>query len=70
MGHKRTDEFRADAVRNALTSGLTRKQAVSDLGAGESIRLSRRRFGSFPFKVSRDKGCFWRCFCRDTRHSS
>ena len=26
MGLKRTDEFRADAVRIALTSGLTRKQ--------------------------------------------
>ncbi|SLN52792.1 hypothetical protein PAM7971_02690 [Pacificibacter marinus] len=26
MGLKRTDEFRQDAVRIALTSGLTRKQ--------------------------------------------
>ena len=32
MGLKRTDEFRADAVRIALTSGLTRKQVASDLG--------------------------------------
>ena len=36
MGLKRTDEFRADAVRIALTSGLTRKQVVSDLGVGLS----------------------------------
>jgi len=38
MGLKRTDEFRkdADAVRIALTSGLTRKQIASDLGVGMS----------------------------------
>ena len=36
MGTKRTDEFRADAVRIALTSGLTRKQIASDLGVGLS----------------------------------
>jgi len=30
MRTKRTDEFRADAVRIALTSGLTRSQVVSD----------------------------------------
>jgi transposase len=36
MGLKRTDEFRADAVRIALTSGLTRKQAADDLGVGMS----------------------------------
>lgn len=36
MGLKRTDEFRADAVRIALTSGLTRKQVASDLGLGLS----------------------------------
>lgn len=29
---KRTDEFRADAVRIALTSGLSRRQVASDLG--------------------------------------
>ena len=34
MGLKRTDEFRADAVRIALTNGLTRKQAADDLGVG------------------------------------
>ena len=32
MGLKRTDEFRQDAVRIALTSGLTRKQVADDLG--------------------------------------
>ena len=36
MGHGRTDEFRKDAVRIALTSGLTRKQVASDLGVGLS----------------------------------
>ena len=36
MGLKRTNEFRADAVRIALTSGLTRKQVASDLGVGLS----------------------------------
>ena len=30
MGSKRTDEFRADAVRIALTRGLKRKQIASD----------------------------------------
>ena len=30
MGLKRTDEFRRDAVRIALTSGLTRKQVADD----------------------------------------
>ena len=32
----RTDEFRKDAVRIALTSGLTRKQIADDLGVGVS----------------------------------
>jgi len=36
MGLKRTDEFRNDAVRIALTSGLTRKQVADDLGVGMS----------------------------------
>ena len=33
---KRTEEFRQDAVRIALTSGLTRKQVADDLGVGMS----------------------------------
>lgn len=36
MRHGRTDEFRKDAVRIALTSGLTRKQVADDLGVGMS----------------------------------
>jgi len=32
MELKRADEVRTDAVRTALTSGLTRKQVASDLG--------------------------------------
>ena len=34
MGRTRSDEFRKDAVRIALTSGLTRKQVTDDLGVG------------------------------------
>lgn len=36
MGLKRTDEFRSDAVRIVLKSGLPRKQVASDLGVGLS----------------------------------
>ncbi len=36
MGLKRTEEFCQDAVRIALTSGLTRKQVAADLGIGMS----------------------------------
>ena len=36
MRLKRKDEFRQDAVRIALTSGLTRKQVADDLGVGMS----------------------------------
>ena len=36
MGLKRKDEFRKDAVRIALTSGLTRKQVADDPGIGMS----------------------------------
>lgn len=36
MGTNRTEEFRQEAVRIALTSGLTRKQVASDLGVGFS----------------------------------
>ena len=45
MGLNRTDEFRKDAVRIALTSGLTRKQVAADLGvhcpAGHCKAMSR-----------------------------
>ena len=33
---QRTPEFRAEAVRIALTSGLSRRQVASDLGVGFS----------------------------------
>lgn len=36
MGLKRTEEFRKDAVRIVLISGLTRKQVAADLGIGMS----------------------------------
>ena len=36
MGTGRTDEFRKDAVRIALTSELTRRQVADDLGVGRS----------------------------------
>ncbi len=36
MGLERTDGFRNDAVRIALTSGLNRKQVADDLGVGMS----------------------------------
>ena len=36
MGTGRTDEFRKDAVRIALTSGLSRRQITDDLGIGLS----------------------------------
>ena len=39
MGLKRTDEFRQDAVRMALTSGLTRKQVAGDLGLENGYRV-------------------------------
>ena len=36
MGTKRTTEFMQEAVRVALTSGLTRKQVAADFGIGFS----------------------------------
>jgi len=36
MAATRSDEFKRDAVRIALTSGLTRRQVASDLGVGRS----------------------------------
>ena len=40
MASKQTPEFRAEAVRIALPSGLSRRQVASDLGIGFST-LSR-----------------------------
>ncbi|MFK7792508.1 MAG: transposase, partial [Devosiaceae bacterium] len=36
MARKHNDEFKREAVRIALTSGLTRRQVASDLGIGFS----------------------------------
>jgi len=36
MAHQHTKEFRSEAVRLALMSGLSRKQVASDLGIGFS----------------------------------
>ena len=36
MGLKQKEEFRQDAARIGLTSGLTRKQVADDLGVGMS----------------------------------
>ena len=38
MASKPTREFRAEAVRVALTSGLPRKQVAADFGVGFSTR--------------------------------
>ena len=51
MAHKHSPEFRAEAVRIALTSGLTRRQVAADLGIGFStlskwIHHSRHDEGS------------------------
>ncbi|MBL4750564.1 MAG: transposase [Amylibacter sp.] len=40
IGTKRTTEFKQEAVRVALTSGLSRKQVAADFGVGFST-LSR-----------------------------
>jgi hypothetical protein len=40
IGLKRTDAFRKDAVRIALSSGFTRRQIAADLGVGMS-KVSR-----------------------------
>jgi len=36
MAHKHSEEFKREAVRIALTSGLTRRQVASDLNIGFS----------------------------------
>lgn len=36
MSNTKSDEFKADAVRIALTSGLTRREVSADLGVGLS----------------------------------
>ena len=46
MAHRHSDDFKHEAVRIALTSGLTRRQVASDLGIGFStlskwVQISR-----------------------------
>ena len=36
MANNKSDEFKSDAVRIALTSGLTRREVSADLGVGLS----------------------------------
>lgn len=36
MAYKHNEEFKREAIRIALTSGITRKQVASDLGIGFS----------------------------------
>ena len=51
MAHIHSDEFRREAVRIALTSGLTRKQVASDLGVGFSTLskwIQKSRPGDMP----------------------
>jgi transposase len=45
MGTVRTDEFRKDAVRIALTSGLSRKQIADDPLAGRRLPAIAVRLG-------------------------
>ena len=54
MGLKRADEFRADAVRIALKSGLTCKQVASNLGVGLS-RLNKWVTAHRDTEVASDK---------------
>lgn len=46
MATIRSEEFKRDAVRLALTSGLTRRQVASDLGIGLST------LGKWPRAIS------------------
>jgi transposase len=51
MAKVHNDEFKREAVRIALTSGLPRRQVASDLGVGFSTlakRMQRSRPGDLP----------------------
>lgn len=57
MAHGHTEEFRREAVRIALTSGLTRKQVASDLGIGFSTLakwIQKSKPDDLPPKVDLD----------------
>lgn len=48
MAATHREEFKRDAVRIALTSGLTKRQVASDLGLG--FPRSSNGFGRFPMR--------------------
>tara|TARA_B100000780_G_scaffold87777_1_gene60406 strand:+ start:528 stop:803 length:276 start_codon:yes stop_codon:yes gene_type:complete len=54
MAPKRTDEFRQNAVRIALTSGLSRKQVTDDLGARMSTLSTWRTAHRDPDVISQE----------------
>ena len=54
MGTKRTADFRQEAVRVALTSGLTRKQVASDFGIGFSTLSKWIQQGKRPLPTAPD----------------
>ena len=53
MGTGRTDEYRKDAVRIALTSGLSRRQVALPIGPGEPPILCARVIPPFLTGSSR-----------------
>ncbi|WP_341234492.1 hypothetical protein [uncultured Sulfitobacter sp.] len=59
MGLKRTDEFRLDALRIALTSGLTvarqSKRCFDDRGASSSLTI--HCLTGYCAAMSREGGC-------------
>ncbi len=57
MGTGRTDEFRKDAVRIALTSGLSRRQVADDLGVGLSTLNKWVNAHRDTDVISRRSGC-------------
>ena len=60
MGTGRTEEFRKDAVRIALISGLSRKQISDDLGVGMSTLnkwISAHRDTNVVSHEDRELGC-------------
>ena len=54
MAPKRTDEFRQNAVRITLTSGLSRKQVTDDLGARMSTLSTWRTAHRDPDVISQE----------------
>jgi len=59
MGTKHSMEFRQEAVRVALTSGLTRKQVAADFGLKRFRSIMRCRRGIYRQYMRR---CRMRCF--------